>query len=145
MTSRPTDFTRRRNQDRLLICCHGKSNLGIELRQINATGKSLPIFRNESQAPKSKIFSFSFYPNQMHIQAVSSHQRGDRASSRARGGMRWTQGRKARKAIAGRDEPRERSAGVQDDRRFLRTVKPCRSGTRCWCQAGGGEIRLDRV
>jgi hypothetical protein len=36
-------------------------------------------------------------------------------------------------------------ASVQDDRRFLRTVKPCRSGTRCWCQAGGGEIRLDRV
>jgi hypothetical protein len=34
---------------------------------------------------------------------------------------------------------------VQDDRRFLRTVKPCGSGTRCWCQAGGGEIRLDRV
>jgi hypothetical protein len=29
-------------------------------------------------------------------------------------------------------------ASVQDDRRFLRTVKPCRSGTRCWCQIRGG-------
>jgi hypothetical protein len=39
----------------------------------------------------------------------------------------------AQVAIAGRDEPRERSAGVQDDRRFLRTAKSRRSGTRCWC------------
>jgi hypothetical protein len=39
----------------------------------------------------------------------------------------------AQVAIAGRDEPRERSAGAQDDRRFLRTAKSRRSGTRCWC------------
>ena len=44
----------------------------------------------------AKIFPFSPDPNQMHIQVVSSHQRGDRASSRARGGMRWTRGRQAR-------------------------------------------------
>jgi hypothetical protein len=37
------------------------------LRQINATGKSLRIIRNESQAPKSKIFLFSLDPNQLHI------------------------------------------------------------------------------
>ncbi|HET7122792.1 MAG TPA: hypothetical protein VFI51_01645, partial [Bradyrhizobium sp.] len=34
------------------------------LRQINPTGKSLRIIRNESQAPKSKIFLFSPDPNQ---------------------------------------------------------------------------------
>jgi hypothetical protein len=37
------------------------------LRQIDPTGKSLRIIRNESQAPKSKIFLFSLYPNQRHI------------------------------------------------------------------------------
>src|SRR6266849_3874294 len=50
--------------------------------------------------------------------AVSSLWRGVSRSSRTRGGMRWTRERQARKAIAGRDEPRERSASVQDDRRF---------------------------
>jgi hypothetical protein len=28
--------------------------------------------------------------------------------------------------------------GVQDERRFQRTAKPCGPDTRCWCQAGGG-------
>src|SRR6476660_2515718 len=44
----------------------------------------------------------------MHIEDVSSHQRGDRASSRARGGMRWTRRR------LGRTAP-------------VRTAKSCRS------------------
>jgi len=47
----------------------GKSNPGIELRQISTTGKSLLIFRNRV-TPKSKIFPFSANPNQMHIQTV---------------------------------------------------------------------------
>src|SRR5258708_21637390 len=47
------------------------------------------------QAPEPKIFSFSFYPNQMHILRRPVPQRGDRASSRARGGMRWTRQRQA--------------------------------------------------
>jgi len=53
-------------------------------------------FQKWCQAPLRKIFLFSSNPNQMHIQSVSSHQRGDRASSRPRGGMRWTQQRQAR-------------------------------------------------
>src|ERR1700676_5784632 len=70
-------------------------------------------------APFAKIFLFSPDPNQF----TDSHRlvptRGaDRASSRTRGGMRWTQERQARNVVAGRDEPRERSASVQDDRRF---------------------------
>jgi len=48
----------------------GKSNPGIELRQISTTGKSLLIFRNRVKPPKSKIFPFSANPNQMHIQTV---------------------------------------------------------------------------
>jgi hypothetical protein len=48
----------------LLICCHGKSNLGIGLRQINATGKSLLIFRNRVKPRNQKIFPFASDPNQ---------------------------------------------------------------------------------
>src|ERR1700676_1868717 len=68
--------------------------------------------------PLRKIFRFSADPNQIYIHRCPVPQRGDRASSRARGGMRWTRERQARKAIAGRDEPRERSASVRDDRRL---------------------------
>src|SRR5712692_7918528 len=45
--------------------------------------------------------------------AVSSLWRGVSRSSRTRGGMRWTRERQARKAIAGRDEPRERFAACK--------------------------------
>jgi hypothetical protein len=70
-------------------------------------------------APFAKIFSFAADPNHFYIPHRLVPTRGaDRASSRTRGGMRWTQGRQARKAIAGRDEPRERVCGVQDDRRL---------------------------
>src|SRR5258708_8810125 len=70
-------------------------------------------------APFAKIFLFSPDPNQLHIRhrvvppegrsrVVTSAGR-DAVDARASG---------AQIAIAGRDEPRERSAGVQDDRRF---------------------------
>ena len=71
-------------------------------------GQITSDFQKSCQAPKSKIFLFSSNPNQMHIEDVSSHQRGDRASSRARGGMRWTRRR------LGRTAP-------------VRTAKSCRS------------------
>ncbi len=41
----------------LLICRHGKSNPGIELRQINPTGKSLLIFRNRVKPRNQKYFT----------------------------------------------------------------------------------------
>ena len=47
-------------------------------------------------APFAKIFSFRPDPNQMHIRVVPSHRGADRASSRTRGGMRWTRERQAR-------------------------------------------------
>jgi hypothetical protein len=74
----------------------GKSNPGIELRQIDPTGKSLLIFRNGVKPRNQKYFAS--LPTQISslIRTVPSHQRGDRASSRARGGMRWTQKRQAR-------------------------------------------------
>src|SRR4029450_1142844 len=46
---------------------------------------------------------FCFRPTQISslIRTVSSHQRGDRASSRPRGGMRWTRRRQARRQSQG--------------------------------------------
>src|SRR5258707_11543393 len=89
------------------------------LRQINPTGKSLLIFRNRVK-PRNQKYSASRLTQISCISlTVSSHQRGDRASSRARGGMRWTQGRQARMAIAGRDEPREQSAACKMIGAFL--------------------------
>jgi hypothetical protein len=63
---------------------------GIRLRQINPTGKSLLIFRNGVKPLNQKYFCFHLTQISSLIRPVSSHQRGDRASSRARGGMRWT-------------------------------------------------------
>jgi hypothetical protein len=42
----------------LLICRHGKSNPGMALRQINATGKSLLIIRNHVKPRNQKYFCF---------------------------------------------------------------------------------------
>ena len=69
---------------------HGKSNPVIELRQISPTGKSLLIFRNGVKPRNQKYSCFRLTQITSKSIAVSSHQRGDRASSRARGGMRWT-------------------------------------------------------
>src|SRR5260370_38290904 len=71
------------------------------LRQINPTGKSLLIFRNRVKPRNQKYFPSRLTQISCISLTVSSHQRGDRASSRARGGMRWTQGRKARRQSQG--------------------------------------------
>jgi hypothetical protein len=42
----------------VLICGRGKSNFCIGLRQINPTGKSLPIFRNGVKPQNKKYFCF---------------------------------------------------------------------------------------
>jgi hypothetical protein len=42
----------------MLICRHGKSNFCIGLRQINPTGKSLLIIRNDVKPLLQKYFSF---------------------------------------------------------------------------------------
>jgi hypothetical protein len=96
-------------------------------------GQITSDFQKSCQAPKSKIFLFSLDPNQFtdshplvppegRSRVVTSAGR-DAVDVKASGAQ----------AIAGREEPRERCAALQDDRRFLRTAKPCRSGTRCWC------------
>ena len=69
-------------------------------------------------APFAKIFPFAADPNQLHIPhrlvplegriAIVTNAGRDAVDARAPGAL----------AIAGRDEPRERSAGVQDDRRL---------------------------
>ena len=103
-----------------LLICRMANQIRRGLRQINPTGKSL-WYRNRVK-PDQNIFVFvspNYAPN------PSRHQ-GDRASSRARGGMRWRSVR--RNGNRRRDEPRDGQRRA-DDRRFLRTVKPCRSGT----------------
>jgi hypothetical protein len=95
----------------LLICRHGKSNPGIELRQINATGKSLRIFRNRVKPRNQKYFASR--PTQIRCISpdVPFPLEGRIAIVTDVGdGMRWTRERQARMAIAGRDEPRERWA-----------------------------------
>jgi hypothetical protein len=49
---------------------HGKSNPGIWAAANRPDGQITSDFQKWCQAPKSKIFLFSFYPNQMHIQGV---------------------------------------------------------------------------
>jgi hypothetical protein len=73
------------------------------LRQINATGK-IPLRQN----PKSVAY----------LRPSRSGKRGGRASSRTWDGMWWTRERRRAVAVAGRVEPRERSAGAQDERRL---------------------------
>src|SRR3984893_12545598 len=73
------------------------------MRQIGTTGKIL-IYRS----PQSGV----------QLPPSRSDKRGGRASSRTRDGMWWTRQRRRAMAVAGRDEPRERCTGAQDERRF---------------------------
>src|SRR5258705_12588029 len=62
-----------------------------KVRLMYPTGKSV----KSCPAPFAKIFSFAPDPNQFTESHRPVPQRGDRASSRARGGMRWTRQRQA--------------------------------------------------
>jgi hypothetical protein len=48
------------------------------------------------------------------------------------------------RASGARDDRRARQLvsgySAQDERRYLRTAKPCGPDTRCWCQAVGGDV-----
>jgi hypothetical protein len=62
----------------LLICHHGKSNPGIELRQISSTGKSLLIFRNRVKPRNQKYF-----PSRLtQIRCISIKSRPERGALR---------------------------------------------------------------
>src|SRR5215207_1196754 len=97
----------------------------------------------------SKIYRFSFPPNQSHLRAIPPHRRGAYASSRyVECGLRWTRWRPRARDIAGR--PQALSWGCERSIRarratLLRTAKACGSGTRGWCQAGGGCSKPNRV
>ena len=109
------------------------------------TGKSLRFIRNESQAPRKKIFRLTRRANHLY-QFARLTRRGALRTSRTRGGMRWTRQRRARKGSQGglnsvSDCPaRERTA--------LKTVfdETGRMGTRSGESFGGtgadGEIVL---
>ena len=105
------------------------------------TGKSLLIFRNRVKAWSQKHFPFAVGQISASTSAVPAREEGRIAIVTDVGhGMRWTRQRRARKAFAGRDEPRERRR--RDRRKALkRTVKPCGPDTRCWCQVRGGNFR----
>jgi hypothetical protein len=81
----------------------GRQGLPVALRQIGTTG-NIALHRD----PKSIV----------QLRPSRSGKRGGRASSRTRDGMWWTRWRRRAMAVAGRDEPRERFARAQDERRF---------------------------
>ena len=111
---------------------------GFLARQIDPTGKSV-IATKTCPALSAKIFRFRRRANQFY-QLAPSHprKRGVSRSSRTRDGMRWTRQRWRAELFAGRFLVSEHSA--QDERRWLRTAKPCGPDTRCWCQAAGGDL-----
>jgi hypothetical protein len=116
--------------------------------------------QNPVQPSRKKYSLFSLRANHRRIPRVPSQERGGSRSSRTRGGMRWTRQRHARgsnrRAVFRERKTARRTNGafrlrqglggphtVRRDtwrRRWLRTAKPCGPGTRCWCQAGGGDV-----
>src|SRR6266436_4231821 len=83
-------------QSARLICRHGKSNPGIELRQINPTGKSLLIFRNRVKPRNKKYSAFALGQISARTSAVPCPQEGRFAIVTDVGcGMRWTRQRQA--------------------------------------------------
>ena len=109
------------------------------------TGKSLKT----CPALAQKIFRFALTPN---------HPYNSRHPALTRGAYRDRHGRWVRGAVAAARRARKKfsQGGLlacerrlrADERRLKRTAKPCGSGTRCWCQAGGdvaGPTGLRRV
>ena len=89
------------------------------------------------QPSSRKIFRFAFTPN---------HSYNSRHPAPTRGAYRDRHGRWVRGAVAAACRARKKSSQGElaherrpraDERREMRTAKPCGSGTRCWCQAGG--------
>jgi hypothetical protein len=82
--------------NRLICPLQGKSNPGIELRQINPTGKSLLIFRNDVKPRNKKYFASRSTQISSLIRTVSFRQEGRIARRHeTRDGMRWTRRRQA--------------------------------------------------
>jgi len=135
--------------------CIGLTCLRIAANFLNQINPIPPV-----QSPPSKIFRFLFPPNQRHNSPVSSSLRGAYRDRHGRwDGMRWTRQRRARDrgrraVIRERSEARRRPMLLPDSFKLCgsalsakplgedgpRTAKPCGPGTRCWCQAGGGEV-----
>jgi hypothetical protein len=67
----------------------------IELRQINPTGKSLLIFRNDVKPLLQKYFASLPAQISSLIRTVQFRQEGRCARHETRDGMRWTRRRQA--------------------------------------------------
>jgi hypothetical protein len=105
------------------------------------TGKSLKT----CPALYIKIFRFALTPNHPYNSAIPRPQEGRIAIVTDVGcGERWPRsaGRASRFSQGGLRSVSEARA---DERRLMRTAKPCGPGTRCWCQAGGGFEKPNRV
>jgi hypothetical protein len=88
--------------EHVLICRHGKSNFCIRAAANQPDGQITSDFQKPCQAPKSKIFLFSFYPNQFtdlprlvppegRSRVVTSAGR-DAVDAKASGAQRQSQG-----------------------------------------------------
>jgi hypothetical protein len=96
----------------------------------------------------AKINHFSFPPNQLHLRAIPPHEEG-----RTRRHDTWSAGCGGRDSVARARHCRAASSwswGCERSIRagraaLLRTAKACGSGTRGWCQAGGGFRKPNRV
>jgi hypothetical protein len=93
-----------------------------------------------------KIFPFRRRANQNYKRRRPVPRRGVGHRHERWDGMRWTRQRRAREVIAGRVDPRERSAGAQDERRFNAFAKTSAGCTwpagACW---QGRCVRRSRV
>src|SRR5215212_7491570 len=96
----------------------------------------------------AKINCFSFPPNQLHLRASRLIEEG-----RTRRHDTWSAGSGGRDSVARARHCRAVSGFVLGCERsiragraaLLRTAKACGSGTRGWCQAGGGFRKPNRV
>ena len=96
-----------------LICSSRKRNL----RQQPATNQPDGQITKTCPVPRAKIFRFSSDPNQWLFPCRPVSTRGaDRASSRTRDGMRWTQAASGAKRVRRAGFPVS-GHGAQDDRR----------------------------
>ena len=84
--------------------------------------------------PKSHLYPFPI-PSHTEGRWPSSRTLGrDAVDAAASGAWSWSQGGLSSVSGTARGRPA-----------MLRTAKPCGPGTRCWCQAGGGFSRPNRV
>ena len=113
-------------------CIHAQRHCVISCVTARRANHSKPV------QPSREKYSASRSPQ--ITPTTPRHPAPTRGAYRDRHG-RWVRGavaaaRRARKKFSQGELAHERRPRA-DERRLKRTAKPCGSGTRCWCQAGG--------